>query len=113
MSRDTNSNQRYDYIRSDGFQDVAYTAPNRSEIVTDPAMVRVPDSERLTQTQTPDSTPAKTAAPTESTPENTTTPTASQGEAEGSSELFDDLGPLLILALLAVVAGVIIAGRVS
>ena len=113
VSRDTNSNQRYDYIRSDGFQDVAYTAPNRSEIVTDPAMVRVPDSERLTQTQTPDSTPAKTAAPTESTPENTTTPTASQGEAEGSSELFDDLGPLLILALLAVVAGVIIAGRVS
>jgi membrane-bound metal-dependent hydrolase YbcI (DUF457 family) len=105
-SRDTNSNQRYDYIRSDGFRDVAYTTSNRSGVVTDSAMVRVPDSERLTQTQTPGSTPAKTAASTESS-----ATTVAQGETGGSSGLFDGLGPLLLLALLAVVVGVILAGR--
>lgn len=110
VSRDTNSNQRYDYIRSDGFRDVAYTVPNRSGVVTDPAVVRVPNSERLTQTQTPGSTPTETASPSESTP---ATATASQGEVDVSSGVFDGLGPLLLLALLTVVAGVILARRVS
>jgi membrane-bound metal-dependent hydrolase YbcI (DUF457 family) len=105
-SRDTNSNQRYDYIRSDGFRDVAYTAANGSGVVTDSATVRVPGSNRPTRTQTPGSTPTKTAASTESS-----TMTAAQGGTGGSSGLFDGLGPLLLLALLAVVAGVILAGR--
>ena len=44
-SLDTNDNQQYDFIRSDGFQDVAYETLDRSEVVTDPARVRVPGSE--------------------------------------------------------------------
>jgi membrane-bound metal-dependent hydrolase YbcI (DUF457 family) len=106
VSRDTNSNQRYGYIRSDGFRDVAYTTSNRSGVVTDSATVRVPGPDRLTRTQTPGSTPTKTAASTESS-----TTTVAQGETGGSSGLFDGLGPLLFLALLAVVAGIVLAGR--
>jgi membrane-bound metal-dependent hydrolase YbcI (DUF457 family) len=37
-SRDSNGNQRYDYVRSDGFQDVPYTSD--SGTITDQAIVR-------------------------------------------------------------------------
>jgi membrane-bound metal-dependent hydrolase YbcI (DUF457 family) len=117
-SLDTNDNQRYDYIRSGGFRDVAYETVNRSGVITDPAVVRVPGSERLTQTQTPGSTLAKTATSSPTATESATTTrstatTASQGDVEGSGGLFEGLGLITLLALLAVVAGIILIGWVN
>jgi membrane-bound metal-dependent hydrolase YbcI (DUF457 family) len=117
-SLDTNNNQRYDYIRSGGFQDVAYETVNRSAVVTDSALVRVPGSERLTQTQTPGSTPAETATSSPTTSESTpttrsTTRTASQGDVEGSDGLFNGLGIMPAVAIIAVVVGIIAIGRRS
>jgi membrane-bound metal-dependent hydrolase YbcI (DUF457 family) len=47
-SLDTNNNQQYDFVTSDGFQDVAYETVNRSGVITDPAQVRVPGSGQQT-----------------------------------------------------------------
>ncbi|WP_435079816.1 DUF7282 domain-containing protein [Halococcus sp. AFM35] len=57
--RDTNSNQRYDYIASDGFQDTAYEnrTSNQSIIVTDTAGITVESTESET---TPTATPVDT-----------------------------------------------------
>lgn len=56
---DTNDNQRYDFVRSQGFQDIAYENRSgpQSRIVTASAVVRVPGSDRATQTRTGTQTP--------------------------------------------------------
>src|SRR5699024_2105562 len=56
--RDTNRNQRYDYIASDGFQDTAYEnrTGSRPVIVNDTAQVVVSNSARETATAMPAST---------------------------------------------------------
>ncbi|WP_049996177.1 DUF7282 domain-containing protein [Halococcus sediminicola] len=61
--RDTNGNQRYDYIASDGFQDTAYEnwTGNQSVIVNDTAGVTVEDTESVTESEeTSTATPVDT-----------------------------------------------------
>lgn len=64
--RDTNGNQRYDYIASDGFQDTAYEnrTANQSVIVNDVAGVTVEDTESATESEeTSTATPIDTTTP--------------------------------------------------
>ena len=116
-SLDTNNNQRYDYIRSGGFQDVAYETTNHSAVITDPALVRVSGLERFTGTQTPSSTPTNTPATTPTLTEGATSArptatvastTASQDDVEGSGGFFGSIGPVGIIVILAAVAGIIL-----
>src|SRR5699024_2002843 len=62
-SRDTNQNQTYDYVRSDGFQDVPYTAENKP--ITDTASVTGSNSAVSTSDSSP--TSASTSTPTMTT----------------------------------------------
>ncbi|WP_435078586.1 DUF7282 domain-containing protein, partial [Halococcus sp. AFM35] len=62
-SLDTNDNQQYDFVTSDGFQDVAYETVNRSGVITDSAQVRAPGSGR--QTSASASSPSTPAAGSE------------------------------------------------
>lgn len=101
-SRDTNDNQEYDFIQSNGFQDVAYETVNHSAIITDSAVVFVPGSSRSPQTQTVTATTA--ASPT--TPTATAVPATASGERDRSDGFLGlgfglDLGEIMvILALL-------------
>ena len=62
-SLDTNDNQRYDYVRSDGFQDIGYTTLNRSQTVSETAQIRVASAVRATGT----ARPTRRDAPTQAT----------------------------------------------
>ncbi len=99
-SLDTNDNRRYDFIRSSGFQDVAYEnrTGERVRIVTDSALVRVPGSDRTAHTQSSSSPSTQTATtgPATGTPSTGTT----RGES-GSGGLFDSIG-------LPAIAGIIV-----
>jgi membrane-bound metal-dependent hydrolase YbcI (DUF457 family) len=94
-ARDTNSNQQYDFVGSDGFQDVAYErrTGGQAEIITASAQVRVPGSDRTTQTRTP------------TTGVGPTSTTTAQGDVQGSGAPFGlswlqfGLGALVVLVL--------------
>lgn len=94
-ARDTNSNQQYDYVTSDGFQDVAYErrTGGQAEVITASAQVRVPGSDRGGQTRTP------------TTGRGPTSTTAAQGDVQGSGAPFGlswlqfGLGALVVLVL--------------
>lgn len=98
-SRDTNNNQQYDFVRSDGFQDVAYETVNDSTVITDSAVVSAPGSSRSPQTQTATAT---TAASTTVTPATVTaTANSERDRSDGFLGLGLDLGEVMvILALL-------------
>jgi membrane-bound metal-dependent hydrolase YbcI (DUF457 family) len=90
-ARDTNGNQRYDYISSGGFRDVAYETLNHSATIGDTALVRVPNSRQTTP-------PTASSTPTTSTATGTATPP--QTTASSSVESDDSLGlsPLQLIA---------------
>jgi membrane-bound metal-dependent hydrolase YbcI (DUF457 family) len=71
-SRDTNGNQRYDYVRSGGFQDPAYTG--NGTIITDTASV------------TSAGTPSASAAPPSTTPSTAASTPARSGTAQPTTD---------------------------
>jgi membrane-bound metal-dependent hydrolase YbcI (DUF457 family) len=81
-ARDTNGNQRYDYVRSQGFRDVAYEnrSGSQSRVVTASALVR-PGFRQATQMST--ETPAQTT-PTATTAAGASPTTAARGDVKGS-----------------------------
>lgn len=104
-SRDTNDNQRYDFVRSQGFQDVAYEnrTDNQSRIVTDLAQVRVLPSDQETQL----STQKPTADSTGKTPTTVAGDAGSQSNEGGSG----GFGLVEAVGILVVVVGVILITR--
>ena len=97
-AKDTNDNQQYDYVQSDGFRDIAYETLNRSDTVSESAQVSVPSGQA-------------TESPAQTSPSTTTTSTPSSTPSDG---LFDSLGLLGVASILAVlVAGIIVIRRVS
>ena len=93
-SLDTNNNQQYDYVTSDGFQDVAYETVNRSGTITDLAQVRVPASEQ---------TPATARPPTSRSP---STPAADSNTGGPGSSIW-----IVGIVVLGLAGGVILAVR--
>ena len=91
-ARDTNGNQQYDFVRSEGFQDVAYETLNHSTAIEDTARVRVPDS-RQTVRPTSSDTPEQPATTETTAPPHTT----ASGNVEGSDSLLG-LSPLQLIA---------------
>jgi membrane-bound metal-dependent hydrolase YbcI (DUF457 family) len=94
-SLDTNNNQRYDFVTSDGFQDVAYETLSRSGVITDSAQVRVPSSGQQS--------PTGARSPTTRAP---STPAA--GSETGG---FDSSLWLVGIVVLGVAGGVILVVR--
>ena len=92
-ARDTNGNQRYDFVQSEGFEDVAYETLNHSDTIEDAARVRVPDS-RQTMRPAPSDTPGQPAA----------TGTATSPQATASSDV-DGSNGLVGLSPLQLIAG--------
>jgi membrane-bound metal-dependent hydrolase YbcI (DUF457 family) len=87
-ARDTNNNQQYDFVRSGGFQDVAYETLNRSDTIKDTARVRAPGSGQTVQP----------ASSTLEQPATTVSPqTTASGDVEGSNS-FLGLSSLQLLA---------------
>lgn len=111
-AQDTNGNRRYDYVRSQGFQDVAYVTANRSGIIAASAQVSVPSAEptptQSTQTQT-----ASPQATSTSTPTETRSPAAenASGGSNESTGFLDSLGLVGVAVILALIAVSIIAIR--
>jgi hypothetical protein len=124
-SMDTNDNQRYDYVRSEGFRDVGYTVDGG--VLTDRAQVTVPQSAAPTSTTVLTTASGTTVATGASTPTSavtatsTTTATATStasptttsvatttSESGGGSDLLGTassvLGPLLVIGVLVSVA---------
>jgi hypothetical protein len=102
-SLDTNDNQQYDFVRSDGFQDVAYEnrSGNQSIVVTETAQVIIPSSETaVSQTQ-----PATTASQTDSATQAPSTQAAASGGTDGSSGLLGSLGLQEIAGVLVLFIG--------
>jgi hypothetical protein len=97
-ARDTNDNQRYDYVRSQGFRDVAYETRNHSATIADPARIRVPVSQQAT--------PAQTTSPTA---EPSTA--GSRGEIGSSDGFFDSFGMTSIVGILVVFVGAVLIAR--
>jgi len=124
-SRDTNDNQRYDYIRTQGYQDVGYTV--EGQVLTAQAQVTVPASAAPTSstalttasvtTVATTTIDASTSAITAITATTTATAASSQtetsaatttSESGGGSDLLGAvssvLGPLLVVGVLVSVA---------
>lgn len=125
-SRDTNGNETYDYIRSDGFQDVPYTAQNGS--VTAQAVVSRSDTQRSPGTVSPSSSATMmTTTPTTSasvplTTASRTPPQPITSTLTETPESEDGVGnwlsspPLIVvgvLVALAVIVGVYLVIRRS
>ena len=88
-SLDTNDNQRYDYVRSDGFQDGGYTTFNRSQIVSETAQVHVASADQATGTVRP----TRSVAPTWATSTlSAGTPSGNLTEERAMSSAQGDLG---------------------
>ena len=113
---DTNDNQRYDYVRSDGFQNVGYSARNQSMTVAATAQVSIPGGANATQTTatTATSTTASTSTATSEftpalTPGQTTT---GAGTATGAADSADDgLSIFQIIAGIAVLVVIVLIIR--
>ena len=109
-SRDTNDNQRYDYVRTQGFQDVGYTV--EGEVLTAQAQVTVPASAAPTSSTAPTdasasaitATTTTTATPTPASSQTETSAATTTSESGGGSDLLGAvssvLGPLLVVGVL-------------
>jgi hypothetical protein len=114
-SLDTNDNQQYDYVTSEGFQDVAYET--NSEVVVDSAVVRVPSSQQATSTSTQTQTQTRTptfemTTPTASATRSSTPPPQDGGDGSGS--FISNLGTggiVGILIIVVAIGGVILITR--
>jgi membrane-bound metal-dependent hydrolase YbcI (DUF457 family) len=106
-SLDTNNNQRYDFVRTGGFQDTAYVnrTSNQSAIVNDTALVRAPDTQP-TRTQPATATEDGTATAT-----STSSARAAGGESGGFIGRIG-IGAIVII-LVGVVVGAILVMRVT
>jgi hypothetical protein len=101
-SQDTNQNRTYDYVRSDGFQDVPYTAENKP--VTGKASVTVSSS----TVSTSDSSPTPTTTAATSTRTDTSRPATSEagdGEDGGDRGLVGNILFVGVIIVLVVVVG--------
>jgi Cu/Zn superoxide dismutase len=109
-SLDTNNNRQYDYVQSEGFKDVAYEMINRSGVIADSALVRVPGSSQSTPTQTPSTVQPRTQTPTTNsgTLPPTTAPPSSGGE---DSDGFFGFEVWQIIVILVVVMGSVLVVR--
>jgi hypothetical protein len=108
-SQDTDNNQTYDYVRSDGFRDVPYTASNGA--VTDRAAVTIASS--ATPTASPSSPITPAAATNTPQPATASTDTArpATGDAAGSGESATQwLTANWIIVLVAIVVIVVVGG---
>lgn len=108
-SLDTNDNQQYDYIRSDGLEDVAYETLNRSGTVTETAQVTV-SSPVTASPQTHTEIRTKTKTKTETTTASSPTTTEPVPPDDSPAGPLDSFG-LVVVAILALIAGVIIVIR--
>ena len=118
---DTNDNQRYDYVRSNGFQDVAYSTRNQSSTVAASAQVSDPGTSNATPTASP--TASATATPTAtstatSTASSTVTPVGTTTGGSAANQSGDSAGDNLpvfaiIGALITLILAVIAVRRVS
>jgi hypothetical protein len=110
-SLDTNNNQQYDFIRSGGFQDVAYTTLNHSEIINDSALVHVPTSDR--PTRTPSQIPVFNQSTTTVSSSETPTTANSSDSAGKSGGIFGSIGvEELIVMVVLLVAVIFIIWRI-
>lgn len=92
-ARDTNSNQRYDFVRSEGFQDVAYETSNHSEAIEATARVRAPASRQTVQPA-----PSGTSEQPATTDTDTSSRMTASGNVEGSNDGLFGLSPLQLIA---------------
>ena len=110
-SQDTDNNQTYDYVQSDGFRDVPYTANNGA--VTDRAAVTV--ASNVTPTAIPSSAMPATATDTPR-PATTSadTPRPATGDAEGSGGSTTEwltANWIIVLVVIIVVGGYLLIRR--
>lgn len=121
LAMDTNNNQQYDYIVSNGFNDTGYPTANRSKVVTETAQVRVPSVQPIpgqarNQTSangtatpisdTPTTTPEPTLLPATTTPTTTGTITPESTTAPGNTG--DSGGSLSLVTTAGRIIGVIL-----
>ena len=110
-SQDTDNNQTYDYVRSDGFRDVPYTANNGA--VTDRAAVTVVSNATSTASP-PSSTPATATDTPRPATASTDTPRPMTGDAEGSGGSATQwlaANWIIVLVVIIVVGGYLLARR--
>jgi membrane-bound metal-dependent hydrolase YbcI (DUF457 family) len=98
--QDTNGNQQYDYVRSEGFRDVPYT--DEGGVITDTAQVHVTGGPRTTAATTATTTTTSVTPPAERTVE-TGNASGSQGEGGWLPD-----SPLAIAALVLALAVVVV-----
>ena len=103
---DTNDNQAYDFVTSDGSEDTPYTANGTA--VTDEAEVTI-EMPTETPTATPEPTPTATpeATPTPSEP----TPTETEPPTPEPTTTGDGAGFGIVLALIALIGAALLAVR--
>jgi hypothetical protein len=109
-AQDTDNNQTYDYVRSDGFRDVPYTAENGA--VTDRAAVTVASS------ATPIASPSQpTSAVTTDTPHptmastGTSRPATGEAGSEGGATQWLTANWVIVLVVIVVVGGYLLIRR--
>ena len=104
--QDTNGNQQYDFVSSEGSEDGPYTSGGQA--VTDSARVTVEEA-TPTPTQTAEPTPTQTAEPT---PTQTAEPTPTQTEPSTPEPTEGDgAGFGVIVALIALIGAALLAAR--
>lgn len=111
-SQDTDNNQTYDYVRSDGFRDVPYTANNGA--VTDRAAVTVASNATPTASSSPPSTTAANTDTPRPATASTDTPRPATGDAEGSggsATQWLTANWIIVLVVLIVVGGYLLVRR--
>jgi PGF-CTERM protein len=104
---DTNGNEAYDFVTSDGAEDSPYTA--NGSAVTDEAEVTIEMA-----TETPEPTPEPTATPTAEptpTPEPEQTPTETEPPTPEPTTTGDGAGFGVVLALIALIGAALLAVR--
>jgi membrane-bound metal-dependent hydrolase YbcI (DUF457 family) len=101
-SRDSNGNQRYDYVRSDGFQDVPYTSD--SGTITDQAIVRQASDETPPSSTAPRATSTATrsssAAPSMNAPDTGEAASGGVGSWVASHPLETGVAVLAVIVVL-------------
>ncbi len=101
-SRDTDGNRSYDYVRTDGFQDVGYT--DGGEVVTDTASVTITGSASTSEA-------VSSATPSDTTTESTTVVTSQPGTSAADSNSGGGVGAWIAshpLGVVAIVLAVIV-----
>ena len=112
LAMDTNNNQQYDYVTSDGFNDTGYSAANKSQVVTETAQVQVRSTQPVSS-ESPTSTTAgafsqqpatdldsDTPAPTNADASTPTTTDNSAGSFLDTSFIWRALGTLVLVVVI-------------